>query len=358
MFYGYVLFLLAVGLIIIFVIFNKPYLFWPCVFAATISACDLMFLQYSFVDEFFVACAIAGAMLFLSMDKSSTITYRRKGTRKLHHEIHLFFFLLMISYMIFQASRGILVLGSFQKFHWVIYYGMLGIIIFVGSKRVCAYMDGRKLVLFITIFTFFYVSQYLVIVFITEVIYRMSILDAQLQGNWIGGSYAMFPLVVTLPAIIYVLIDKNRARSILGWITLVASFFAAVISESRAAMIPLFFVSLIALPIIGLRKIAFSTVIVSLILMFQLVFWGHIDFSKSTRIAEDLTRTITSDIGIKDDTNRPKDLDRIGHLMVAFKVIQNDFHHALFGYGLRVEGYVMAPYIIEYYQKYLYLSIR
>lgn len=353
MFYGYVLFLLAVGLIIIYEIFKKPYLFWPCVFASTISAADLMFLQYGFVDEFFVACAIVGAMLFLMLDKSSTVTSRRKEKRKLHHEIHLLLFLAMISYMIFQASRGILVLESFQKFHWVIYYGMFGIILFVGSKRVCTYADGRKLVLSITIFSLFYVSQYLVITFITEVIYGMSRWDAQLQGNWIGGSYAMFPLVVTLPAIIYVLIDKSRVRSILGWITLVAAFSAAVISESRATMIPLFFVSLIALPVIGLRKIAFSTVIVSLILIFQLVFFGGIDFSKSTRIVEDLTQTITSNLSVKDDIGRKKDLDRIGHLMVAFKVLHNDFSHALFGYGLRVQGYVMAPYIIEYYHEYL-----
>jgi len=347
------------GFIVIVGVATKSKLFWPALVVLAIATSDLMVQQYAFVDQFFISCIIFSALLSILIRKASLNDHLELKDR--FYTFHTWIFNIMILYMIVQSTRGMIELESLRKIRWVVYYGSLGVLSFLVTKKAFPLPNLRKFALIVSYATIFYVSEYLILVLVTEIIYGTSRWVAQLQG-WGGGAFSFFPIAVAMPATVILISDQKKNFRTVGWISLAAMTFTAFVSERRMAWIPIIPVVLI-LVLIFLRKFRIKQIVLLSLTCVLVLTTSILMMSKETlssagkRYSKEFYATLSPIWNLKwmqlDSSREIKDLDRLIHLHVALEVINDSWVTSLFGYGFRVSGFKIGPHLAAYYRSYL-----
>lgn len=345
------IFYAMIGIVIVASVATKRQLFWPLLIFVTVGAADLNVGKYLVVEQWLTFSVIGGAVLSILSHK--VLVDDNKELKDPLRHFHIWIFNIMILYMMFQSLRGVLVLESVTAGRWVFYYGSLGVLSFLLTKKHFPVPNIGNFALIVSFATLFYLSQYFAQVFITEIMHGTSRWVAQSQG-WAGGAYSLFPLAVGMPAIIILLTGQKRFFRMIGWVTLTAAIGGALVAERRLAWI-----AIVLLLVISLRKFAAKRAI-AIVIACVLAVVAYSTYSERPlgdelrRFSTEFSNTL-SPIGEAirlSPSYEIKDVDRVIHIRVALEVIGDNWATSLFGYGFRVGGFVIGPYLEAYYRVY------
>lgn len=336
-----------IGIILMGVVATKPKYFWPILVIVAVGTAGMMVGdRYTFLDEYLIGCILFGGLLTISM---GVLTFQKSRENTWDH-LHKWIFLLMIIYMIVQSLRGLIVLESLRKIRWIVYYGMLGIIMFMISNKGFPVPSNKKISLIVSSATLGYLIFYIAYGLFSEIVNGISRWELQCV-EWGTTAYSLFPLVIAIPAAIFLLKDRNRVYQRVGLATLIIAALAAFYYNSRVSWLVIFGFLFVCLFKLGIRKVIL--IIFSFLIIFSLYFGisNRVELVKETSsFFGELSRTTRSIYFW--DVSAKTDIDRKTHLKVGLISITENWKTLLFGYGFRVNGLIIGSHLIRLYTQY------
>lgn len=309
----------------------RPARFWPVLTLVVIAASGVMIQGNALVDEVLIGALLVGCLLPIAVRGVP----RRQAMWT--HPARLLF-LLFVGYMIGQSLRALLVFGDWRVIRWGVYYLMLGLILHVTSRWAFPLPDGRQASRNVALSGILYLSLYLGHGAASEMLRGLS--RWQLQGvEWSGSAYALFPLVVVVPAAIFLLREHRRGDRWIGATAILLAMAAAVYYESRISWLVILALFMLSPTAFGLRKriVLYGLLLVMLAAVVR-VQWD-VDFGAYLSSFWESARGIYAP--------RESDLDRRLHLVAALQVVGRDWPTLLFGAGVQAHRHIMAPYLKE-----------
>jgi len=242
------------GLIIIAAVVLKPKLFWPILIFVLVGTAGLMTRGYCFTDEYLIGCLLLGGLIVLIRGKKINF---RKG-----HSLHGWVFLLMVAYMLIQSFYGLLLWQDWRITRWILYYAMLGTLLFIISKEDFPVPHPKQIALIISVSALFYFSSYLIYGLFCENVRGIS--RFAMQGiEWSGSAYAVFPIVIAIPAAIILLKEHSRYQ-FLGWAALILMIATSFYYDSRISSLSILAFILVSISVIKFNPMAILSLIIGL----------------------------------------------------------------------------------------------
>lgn len=323
---------IIIGAVSFFTILAKPKFFWPFLIVISVGATGLIMIPKSpycvaLVDEFLLVCVIAAAIIALLVGAVKTI----KSSSILFERIHQLFFFTLVSYMLAQSVRGLILWQNPLLVRWVIFYSLIIVIAFFISSTDLPMPRAKNFIKIILWSALVYLVAYLCHGLFTQYVLGISPFSLNVQGvQWAGASYALFPLLVAIPAALVYLRHYRGLRQWLGWSVIALGILAAYFYDSRAALIaigafaPLLFFTL------SWRK---NLVALALLFGSLAVYHWHdmAIFLKS--IVQSATFSYSGDFG------------RWTIITAAIMAISQNFGVFLFGYGIHSHHYVLGEFM-------------
>lgn len=331
-----------IGIFIIIVTAKKPQLFWPILIAVSVGTGGLLIGGYSiggyfWVDEYFLGCLIAGALLI----KKVNLQDEKKD---FVGRFHLTVFYLFIFYIIFQTVRGFFLWeGNLLKIsRWIIYYSMLGVLAFLLSKKPFSSFNKKKAVLIIYISAFLYLLSYLMHGTLSGLVRGINWLN--LQGlEWSGSAYATFPLVIAAASTIFLLKGKDISYRLLGGALLALGILISVYYSSRSSLLAVLTFVAFA-PFVS--KISLRKKIIILITFFfiaLILVWSVAGYSIKNYYRILFGGGKKYEIWAK----QGGDIDRYMHFRASIEALNKSCKNFFFGYGMYSHRLVLVPYLQE-----------
>jgi hypothetical protein len=227
---------------------------------------------------------------------------------------------------------------------WVIYYAMLGMLLFIISKRDFPVPSARNTALVVSWSALLYFAAYLGQGFYAEAFRHASRFSTQ-GFEWAGSAGATFPLVAAVPAAIFLLRDSARKWRGLGVALIVVSMIVAYYYDSRVAYLVIMAFLIASPTVLGLRRAA---IFVALVLV---ALGGIYFFGSWAGFMERISRISQMLSGSVDFLWSPRasDVDRYALMYASFSAVNANLWTWLFGYGIYSERFVIVPYLRRLY---------
>lgn len=333
------------GVVIFIIMARKPNLFWTMLIIIAIGTAGLMIQGYALVDEILAGFLVLGILCAILVGTFHFYEYKEGYLGQLHE----FVFNTMIVYMIIQSIRGLLLWHDIRIIRWVFFYGLLGLISWLISKRVTPVLSLKKILIIVTASAISYFSLYLFYGIFAEMFRNISRYD--MQGvEWTGSAYAVFPLIIAMPSALYILMSyRTKYFQIFGTFSILIGIIVAFYYDSRISL----------LVILALISITFHRIIVNKYIMavfiFTLFTGLYAGINNSELIFDKINAYSTA---LSDSVNalwnpRESDLDRNLHFRSSFYAIGENITTLFFGYGIHSSHFVLRPYLQDLYSQYL-----
>jgi len=317
-----------VGVFAILTIALKPKLFWPFLIVATVATGGLMVEGHGLVEEYLVDLIILGALLALSIGA----IHLKKQKEDKWETLHRVIFIIFIMYMLVQSVRGLLVLHDPRIIRWIFFYGFLGLLTFIITKKGFPIPNARKTSIIVSVSTLIYLIAYLLVGIIYESITGSSRWD--LQGYiWAGSAGAVFPLVVAMPAALFLIRSKIRNDKIIAWLVIIMGMVITHYYSARSAAVMIFAFLIIALFTVKFRKVLILIIIFAVLTMF---------FGIGNTLTE-YTHGIAKSAVLKSNS----ETGRLNFIYAAINAIEKNVITFLFGYGMYTNRYIISPYLYD-----------
>jgi len=332
-----------IGLSIFGTIALKPRLFWPILIIVTVGTGGIVIQSIGIMDEYFVACLILGSILPISV----RVIYHQRIQENVWDHYHKWFFTAMVLYMILQSCRGVLLLEDLIKIHWIIFFSLLGILLFFISQIKYSFPSIRKISLIIASTSIGYSILYITMGIYYEIVLGKLRWDIQ-NTVWGGTTYAAFPLVIMLPAILFLIQDKQKhAYRKIGWTALLILIFQSFYYDSRISWLTILIFFVTSLYTLGFRKFVYIFLIFICILsIFTNYVWPEWYNSKV------FLNVIFESSLFLFNPSKAHDVGRLMHVRIGFPIISSNWQTLFFGYGYRTSGPLIGPHLAEQYYKY------
>lgn len=234
------------GILTFFLVGRKPEFFWPALIALPIIFSGFMIAGRPVVDEYFLAAVIAGG--FLAAWRGLV---PRGDNKKL--SFHWQVFLFAVVYFAIQSLRGAFVLEDIKILRWVGYFLLFGALFFLVRKWQFPQPGALLTAKITSIASVIYFGAYFLLGLGSECL--VGIFRWVPQGTvWAGSSYAVFPVIFSFPAAVFLLNTNNRKVRWLGWFALFLSILTVGFYESRIGWLALFVMSIFTLLFLGIRR--------------------------------------------------------------------------------------------------------
>jgi hypothetical protein len=328
-------------LIVAGMVARRPKLFWPMLVIGSITTSGIIVArEFTFLDEFFLGAVIFGGFMAISL---GAVTLYKPHEDKWDY-IHRLMFFLMIIYMIIECARGMILLESLRKIRWIIYFSMLGVLSFMLSKKAFSVPNRRKLSLIISISTLIYFVTYTVYGLFSQWFRKVDIWSLE-TVEWASTAYAIFPVIIAVPACLFLIKEKKRIYRWIGLTTLISALITAFFYDSRVAWLVIIAFLIISLPFLGFRKSIIFFLIFFIILNLTIYyFWP--EWRTFSQFKGELLRSTLSILNVYKPEN-PDKVRRILIQVILAKDFWGDWKSLLFGYGFRAHGYIVGPYIAD-----------
>ncbi|MBI4231774.1 hypothetical protein HY605_00965, partial [Candidatus Peregrinibacteria bacterium] len=335
---------------------RKPELFWRYLVSGTFLLMPLMIGGFTWYEEIF-------ALLFLFGNLPVKLT-------KLRGYFALVFVFLCV-YLVAQSFRGMFnvldyetAAESARKIRWPIYFlALLGLFYASSRDRVRLSFDGDisyrvaywGLILnsihllwgiyAITIAGSAAFTQYSM----TAYSERYGYLPGIFMGLWGATSYvhSLYPLCML--AILKTMADISSYKRNIATISFCVAAASVVVYDSRSGGLAMAVMTVLALPLLGLGR--FIRIGMFFAAVSVLVIASSPDMLKKTVLyADDLKRTLH--LAGEEQNHLMQDVDRKVWLYSAIPALTEDLSSGLFGYGLRMSGYIVAPHVNALFEEY------
>ena len=234
------------GIITFFLVGRKPKFFWPFLIALPLIASGFMIAGRAVVDEYFLAAVIAGG--FLAAGRS--LVSSRTGEK---NSLHVWVFLFTVVYFVLQSVRGAIALEDIKILRWVGYFVLFGALLFLVRRWRFPFPSAILTAKITGIASSVYFGAYFILGFVSEC--ALGIFRWVPQGVlWAGSAYAVFPVIFSFPAAIFLLKTEDRKARRLGWLTLFLSVLTVGFYESRIGWLALFGMLLFVPLVLGFRR--------------------------------------------------------------------------------------------------------
>lgn len=265
--------------------------------------------------------------------------------------LHYVAFNILMFYFILQAIRGVVIyyhdddiFEALRKLRWVIFFVSILVfnVIMYSSKT---QHTNDKLVILTVIAGLAYFLFYIGYGEVVQRIYGLNRYQLQfaqsghLLAIWTTTAYAMYPMVVVLPAIFICIKEMKTEYHKYAYVTLLAVLYASLYYESRSGVILAVAFLLLVLLIIQKEKAAL------ILLIFTVMLFLHIYLNSSANIMDTLDDLLASGESLwsfGQDNAVKKDLDRTIHIFASINSIGESVPAFLFGYGYAVSGKVIG----------------
>ena len=253
----------------------------------------------------------------------------------------------MVVYMLAQSFYSLILWQDWRITRWILYYGILGILLCISSEKDFNLPHPKQTALIITGSALFYFRSYLIYGLFCENVRGIG--RFAMQGiEWSGSAYAVFLLVIAIPAAI-ILLNQRSHYQFIGWVALILMMVTGFYYDSRISCL-----SILAFIIVSISLINFKKVIILLIC--YLVLLCYISTGPCLGKWVDKTKEhIVNTYRNASDLWAPQqnDLDRNLHLKASFTAVNANWKRRMFGYGIHSHHYVMGCYLQPLYAKYL-----
>lgn len=318
---------------------TRSNVFWKALIVIATGTAGLMIGGHAVVDEVLVSSLVIGVLYFVTLNKIRL----KKVIKSKTESWHALFFFCYTGYMIFEAFRSLLTVGDLTAYRWIFYYLLVAIISLLASTTVFSIPDRNQICRLITISALVYFVSYLAHGYLSEILRNISRWD--LQGvEWSGSAYAVFPLIIAIPAAIGLIINGPARRKILGFLLIIVAILVANYYDSRTAWIILLTFFLIALVFLKGKKIIIIALSVFIIF---LAINGHLE-----TYADSFYRWYGKAFSLFSGSVKDSDADRYLHFRIAFLAVKKSPTDFLFGYGLNVHKSVIGYYYQELARSY------
>ena len=215
----------------------RPSLIWPSLIVSLIFGSGLMPFGLTVVDEVMVGSLMLGILFVWVRNKNKEISPAARPVRDVLFEIHRWVFVAFTLYLVFQCARGMIVMDSFRKVRWVVFFVVLGVFSAILDRNKETAPDRSRVALWVANSTTLYLAFYLIHGVTAQFLRGMSWAD--LQCKEMGTTaYSIFAVALGAPAALILLRDGFRSRW-WGELCLVTMFLVALYYDSRVAVIVL-----------------------------------------------------------------------------------------------------------------------
>ena len=341
-----IILLAIVGPAVLIIIVKKPNFFWPILISVLVATSGLMLKGYCLVEEYLVGCILVGVFLAIS---AGTVKLKKDTTFSLHKLI----FYLMIIYVMAQSFRGMVIWQDWRIIRWVIYYAMLGLLLYVISKAELHVPNPKQISLIASIGGLIYLCAY----FLYGLYYELKLGADQrfvMQGvGWSGPAYALFPLAIILLSAVFLLKDDSGKRRWLGLITIGISVIVSFFYYARVGRFSIIIILIASLPILGFKKLA--KVFICLLIIYPIFFYTNKYTIRSKQhFKEEIIYSVKDLEHVKFLWSvHSYDIDRNLQNKISFAAVNKNWNTLFFGYGIHSHHYVLVPYKKEFYAQYL-----
>jgi hypothetical protein len=238
----------ATGMLLTLAVMARPRLFWPLMIVATTATGGMFVLGFPIFDEWLAGCIVLGALLAVLQ---GVVPVRSENPRA----PAVIVFLLFAGYALMQATIGALAHNP-KAIRFVLLYGTVLLTALLVATHRFPMPSARTISLLVAGSGCVYFALYVIhgLVFSD---FLALLVFAEMEGiGGAGTAYAAFPAVVAVPAAMLVLRDESGVRRFLAIVTLGFAITAALLSQSRAAVLALAAYSVAAPFILGLKTSA------------------------------------------------------------------------------------------------------
>lgn len=319
---------------------TRPRLAWVSLISGSIITTGLMPLGFTIVDELIIGSILSGCLIRIFLSRETRLRIDPDPVARLH----LIFFTFLIGYLIFQSTRGMIILSSPRKIRWVLFFAMVGLLPILLNTRGFILPSRNQTITSILVSTLVYQLIYVHTGIFAEHILGLTRWDLQLTW-WGTSAYTMLPVSVAVPAVLLSMRDTSSNTRFLGYMTLLAIIISAFYYDSRVAILSILGFFLVSFPRIGFKKFSFvAAVFLTVFLIFTLSRNIDIRFFMS-----DLVKSVYSPSDSAWEQNKIGDIDRHAHIHVSVTSISSDPSTLLFGHGFRQHGWIISQHLRSFY---------
>lgn len=215
----------------------RPSLIWPALIVSLVFGSGLMPFGLTVVDEVMVGSLMLGTLFVIIRNGNKEIFPTAPPVRDILFEIHRWVFIAFSLYLLFQCARGMIVMDSFRKVRWVVFFVVLGVFSAILDRNKETAPDRSRVALWIANSTTFYLAFYLIHGVTAQFLRGTSWWD--LQCKEMGTTaYSLFVVAVGAPASLIVIRESLRNQW-WGEVCLVTMFITGLYYDSRVAVIVL-----------------------------------------------------------------------------------------------------------------------
>jgi len=344
--------LLLAGLPIVLVAGTRSRWVWPLLLMVNIIGIGPRIKGYFFLDEVLTGLLVVGCLARrATIDSQGTEPKAEASTPP--EGLHKIAFAAWIGYVVLQSVRGILVTGDVRLLRWVVMYCMLGIMssLMVGRKRI-AFPSLRdcSLVILGTTIVFY-------IVYLAQGMYWESVLPARdifgalgrFQSQhffWAGSAFSVFPTLIAIPAGLFVLNDKSRRVKTVAWAAILLMMVVALYYDSRTSWLVMGGYLAVAI-----RKLRLGYVI-ALLSLFVVLFMAF-NPGGTGKVVDFVVGLLGEFEALWKTSDNLADVSRNLQMRAALNAALDSFSGWMFGSGYYSHRYILGPYIVDLYERFL-----
>lgn len=328
--------LTGVGLIVIMMVALRPSTFWAAVIIGNMIGNGPRTYTLIALDEIITGAAVLGALLTIALAKRSAT----RAVRRRVSGVHMLFFLLWIGYMLILSFVGIAATNDFRVIRWVLFYLLLVLCMAVSVRdETFPFPDTRRAWRLILVGALIAFGSYMV-----QGLYFENALGtewARFENQdyfWAGSAYAVFPIVLGMPAALFFVRDRSMQMKCLAWTALVLYMAVGFYFLSRVTWMVMAAFIWTNVDRIGILRGA--TIAAAFMALFVTV--GPVEMSNVPLFFGELLTTSQA-------FTNPEDSDVTRNLQIraAFDTIADNWLTAITGSGIYTNRFRIAPHIVS-----------
>lgn len=315
----------------------RPARFWPLLTGVAVAASGVMIQGYALVDELLAGALAAGALLPIAL-------HRMAPNRRQPVRAGSAIFNLIMAYLAAEGLRSLVGLGDWRMSRWIVFSAVLALLAAIPTRWRIEAPQGSMTAWIITSAGLVYLASYFGYGVLSEAVWGVSRWSAQ-GVTWSGSAYALFPLVLVVPAALFLVLDGRRMIRWTAIATIIMSMIAAFYYQSRTSWLIIVGFFLLAPTALGARRrvLKYALGLVALALLASAYY--RVDLVAHAQALWESARALYAP--------RISDMDRRLHLQAALAAAWANPVVLLVGGGMYSHRETLAPYVRDLYAEYL-----
>lgn len=243
------------GILLMVAVMLRPSLFWPLLIATATATSGMFVLGFPIFDEWLAGCIAIGGATAAMNGHVPPLAHRVQ-------RLWIPLFLLFILYLLLQSIVGLLLYQNLKAVRFILIFVVVFSIALLLSNYRFPQPTSRSISLIVAASG----ATYLILYILHGFLFRDLVYVYNMDGvGGAGAAYALFPVVVAVPAAILLLHYESGRLRLLAWLTIVLACLVSILGDSRAGFMSIIVSLMIAVLAVGFKpalKLCLSVLLV------------------------------------------------------------------------------------------------